>query len=132
MLNEADLAYNAFQVLHAFYWVMTDILGALEDAIYRASGGVKLHLMLVGKRVNLIVEQLRIALEQAGIKLGEEIMMREVRRRIGALSLETLESVRGTVKTLIKELAAHGECNVSKISSKLMEFADVYVLYQVY
>ncbi|MEM2673662.1 MAG: hypothetical protein QXG34_02965, partial [Candidatus Bathyarchaeia archaeon] len=62
-MSRFDLTYNVFQILHAFYWVMVDILGTLKDAAGKVNGGVKLHLILASKRVNLIVEQLMIALE---------------------------------------------------------------------
>ncbi|MEM2273731.1 MAG: hypothetical protein QXX56_05935 [Candidatus Bathyarchaeia archaeon] len=81
--------------------------------------------MLASKRVDLIIKQLRIVLEQVGIRLDEEMREEEIQRRIGALSLETIKSVRDTVKGLIKDLASHGECNTSWVSSKLMEFTDI-------
>ncbi|MEM1582730.1 MAG: hypothetical protein QXK89_09525 [Candidatus Bathyarchaeia archaeon] len=124
-MSRFDLTYNVFQILHAFYWVMVDILGTLKDAAGKVNGGVKLHLILASKRVNLIVEQLMIALEQAGIKIDERMSEEEIRKRIGALSLETLESIRETLKRLIDELAAPGERNASWVSNKLKEIADV-------
>lgn len=125
MLDRVDLAYSVLQVLYAFYWVMVDIRDALEDAAGKASEGLRFHLMLASKRCNVIIEHLRMALEEAGVKPDERLGEEELLRRIGALSIETLENIRSTLKGLIGDLASGGKREVSWLISKLMEFADV-------
>lgn len=124
MLGRTDLTHEVLQALYAFYWVMLDILDALEDAACRASGRMRFHLVLAGRRCNIIVEHLRMVLEEAGIKPDERLGEGELRRRIGAFSIETLENVRGILKDLIGELSSGGKCGVSWLVSKLTEVAD--------
>lgn len=125
MEGQTDLAYEMLQVLYAFYWVMVDILGALKDAADSVGEGMRFHLMLASIRCKVIVEHLRIAIEEAGIKPDERPSEEELRRRIGALPIETLESIKSTLKGLIGELASGGRREASWLASKLTEFADV-------
>lgn len=125
MLGRTNLIHNALQILYAFYWVMVDILDALKDATGRVSERMRFHLALAGRRCNIIVEHLRIALEEAGIRLNERMGEEELRRGIGTLPIETLENIRSTLKGLIDDLASGEKREVSWLSLKLMEFADI-------
>lgn len=128
MLSQTDLAHEISRILHAFYWVMMDILGALEEAADRVNEELRFHLMLASKRCNVIVEHLRIALEEAGIKPNGRLGKEELRKMIGTLSIETLECIKDTLKILIDEMTSDGKCDASWLSSKLMEFSDtIYV-----
>lgn len=124
-MNWINLAYDAHRLLHAFYWAMMDVLGALEEAIGKADGGVKLHLILASKRCNLIIEHIKIALEGVGVNPEEKLERGELERIIGKLAIETLENIRDTLKKLINELASSGNCEPYWLSSKLVEFAEV-------
>lgn len=120
-----DLAHDAHRILYAFYWIMMDILSALEEATSKVNGGIKLHLTLAYKRCNLIIEHLKIALEETGLEPDERLRKEELERIIGTLSIETLENIRDALKKLINELASSGNYNASWLSSKLTEFADI-------
>ncbi|MEM2029585.1 MAG: hypothetical protein QXS05_09435 [Candidatus Bathyarchaeia archaeon] len=125
MLSRIDLAYEMPRILYALYWVMADVLSALEEAAGKVNERLRFHFMLASKRCNIIVEHLRLALEETGIKIDERLGEEELRRRIGALPIETLKNFRSTIKRLINELASSEGCNASWLSSKLMEFADI-------
>ncbi|MEM1514545.1 MAG: hypothetical protein QXH24_00590 [Candidatus Bathyarchaeia archaeon] len=116
-----DLAFSIFQILHAFYWIMIDMLDALKDAASKANEGLRFHLTLAIKRINIIIEHLKIALEGAGVKLDE----REVQRKIDKLSIKMLEDFRNSLKKIVNELVSNRECEISWLSSKLKEIADI-------
>lgn len=125
MLNQIDLTHDIPKILQALYWIVVDISNTLEEGKCKANRGLRLHLMLASKRFNIIIEHLKIALEEAGIELDERLEEEEIRKRIGTLSINTLEDVKKTIKKIINESVSNNECKASWLSSKLIEFADV-------
>ncbi|MEM1507097.1 MAG: hypothetical protein QXU02_02840 [Candidatus Bathyarchaeia archaeon] len=125
MLKGADSAHGSFQLLFAFYWIMTDILDFLENAVNRADGGLRFHLMLASKRIRIIIDHLKVALEEVGIELRERPGDEYMRRILGAISVETLENIRGVFESLIKEQGSGGRRGAFWLSYKLTEIADV-------
>ncbi|MEM0216544.1 MAG: hypothetical protein QXK78_02520 [Candidatus Bathyarchaeia archaeon] len=125
MLSWINLAHDAHQLLQAFYWVMMDVSNSLEEAMDKADGGVKLHLMLASKRCNLIIEHIKIAIEGVELNPDKKPNREKLESILGTLSIETLENIKSTIKKLINDLASSGNCNPSWLSTKLMEIANI-------
>lgn len=125
MFSSINLPYEVPQIFHALYWILMDVFNALEEAKNKTSGGLKLHLTLASKRCGIIVEHLKIALEESGIKPDERLEEEEMRRRIGTLPMDALENVKNTIKRIIGEFSSDEKCEASWLSSKLVELADI-------
>jgi thioredoxin-like negative regulator of GroEL len=117
--------YEVLRFLHAFYWIIVEVSDALEKAEGQVASGLNLHLALASQRVKIIKDHLRLALIEAGLNPDEKDDREKLRKIAGAISLETLEKIRETLKGLTEEYRSKGSPNISRLTSRLLELADV-------
>lgn len=122
-MDGADSVFELMRLVRAFYWIMVDVLEVLEAAGGRAAPGLRFHLDLAGKRVKIILEHLKTAIEEAGLSLGEKMSGEELRRVAGSISIDILRDLREVVKGFVECRTSGSQAPL--LASRLMDFAGV-------